>query len=112
VSADEYVNQIVNKYTVATGENSTAYITAMEFKSLAEQWADKCLRSVTVSGSYAKLTAVSSTLAGGSDIDLFIFLTSTTQQTMKELYEMLYQFLGEKKFDVKRQSVSLGIPSS
>ena len=72
----------------------------MAFKSLAEQWAANCLRSVAVSGSFAKLTAVSSSLAGGSDIDLFISLTSNCNGTMKELYERLYgssseEFTGE-----------------
>jgi hypothetical protein len=109
VSADDYVNQIVDKYAVDTSQNSVVYKTAMTFKTVAEQWADQCLRSVSVSGSFAKLTAVSSSLAGGSDIDLFISLTSTTKQTMKELYEMLYQYLTDKKFTVKRQNVSLGI---
>jgi hypothetical protein len=78
LTPDEYVNKIVDKYAVPTGPQSTAYTTAMTFKTLAEQWAGKYLRSVTVSGSYAKLTGVSSSLAGGSDIDLFISLTSTT----------------------------------
>lgn len=109
---DEYVNTIVQKYAVATGPKSTAEITAMAFKALAEQWAAKVLRSVTVSGSYAKGTAVSSALAGGSDIDLFISVDSTTKETMKELYEMLYTFLTDKGWTVKRQNVSLGITAS
>ena len=109
VTPDEYVNQIVQKYAVATGPQSTAESTATAFKTLAEQWGASCLRSVTVSGSYAKLTAVSGALPGGTDIDLFISLTSNTQQTMKELYEMLYKFLTDKGWAVKRQNVSLGI---
>lgn len=108
-TADQYVARIVQKYAVATGPQSTAEITANGFRSLAEQWAAKCLRSVTVSGSYAKGTAVSSSIAGGSDIDLFISLTSTTNGTMKELYEMFYKWLTDKNWTVKRQNVSLGI---
>jgi len=109
VTPDEYVNQILTKYQMDTGTQSVAYTTAMTFKSLAEEWAAKCCRSVAVSGSYAKLTAVSSSLAGGSDIDLFISLASTTDGTMKELYEMLFKFLTAKGWTVKRQNVSLGI---
>lgn len=109
MSADEYVNSIVDKYAVNTGENSQVRKTALAFKGLAEEWASGCLRSVGVSGSFAKLTAVSSSLAGGSDIDLFISLTSGCQGTMKDLYEGLHSFLVAKKFTVKRQNVSLGI---
>jgi hypothetical protein len=64
LTPDEYVDQMLTKYQVATGTNSTSYVTAMAFKSTAEQWAGNCLRSVAVSGSFAKLTAVSSKLAG------------------------------------------------
>jgi hypothetical protein len=112
VTPDEYVNQILAKYQVDTGTNSTPYVTAMAFKSTAEQWAGNCLRSVAVSGSFAKLTAVSSKLAGGSDIDLFVSLTSNCNGTMKELYENLYDYLTAKKWQVKRQNVSLGITVS
>jgi predicted nucleotidyltransferase len=109
VTPDEYVNKILVKYQVDTGPQSTAYIAAMAFKGVAEKWAGDCLRSVSVSGSYAKLTAVSSSLVGGSDIDLFISLGSNCNGTMKELYEKLYDYLRAKKWEVKRQNVSLGI---
>lgn len=106
---DEYVHKTVDKYQVQAGENSVAYTTAMAFKSVAEAWAGACLRSVSVSGSYAKLTAVSSSLAGGSDIDLFVSLISNCDGTMKELYEKFYDYLTAKNWQVKRQNVSLGI---
>ena len=109
VTPDEYVNRIVDKYQVDTGDHSPIRQTAMAFKGLGEEWASGCLRSVGISGSFAKLTAVSSSLAGGSDIDLFISLTSNCNGTMKELYESLYAFLTGKNFTVKRQNVSLGI---
>ena len=109
MSADEYVDHIVAKYQVDTRENSQVYQTAMAFKTLGEGWAGQCLRFVTPSGSFAKLTAVSSVLAGGSDIDLFISLAPNCKGTMKELYEGLYGFLVGKGFQVKRQNVSLGI---
>lgn len=109
MSAEEYVNHIVDKYQVDTRDNSQVYKTAIAFMGLAQEWAAGCHRSVVVSGSFAKLTAVSSVLAGGSDIDLFISLTSNCNGTMKDLYESLYAFLAAKKFTVKRQNVSLGI---
>ena len=109
MTPDEYVNQILTKYQVNTGTSSTPYVTAMAFKSASEQWAGSCLRSVAVSGSFAKLTAVSSKLAGGSDIDLFVSLTSNCTGTMKELYEKFYDYLTAKSLQVKRQNLSLGI---
>jgi hypothetical protein len=64
VSADEYVNSIVAKYQVQVGENSTAYVTAMAFKSLAERWAGPRLRSVSVSGSYLAKSLTCSCVCG------------------------------------------------
>jgi hypothetical protein len=94
---------------VDTGDHSPIRQEAMVFKGLGEEWASGCLRSVGISGSFAKLTAVSSSLAGGSDIDLFISLTANCNGTMKDLYESLYAFIAGKNFTVKRQNVSLGI---
>lgn len=109
MSADAYVNQVVDKYAVDTGPHSPLRKTAMAFMGVGEEWAAGCKRSVGISGSFARLTAVSSSLAGGSDVDLFISLTSNYNGTMKELYESLYAFLVGKKFTAKRQNVWLGI---
>lgn len=104
VTPDAYVNQIVKKYAVDTGPQSAAYATAMAFKTVAEQWADKCLRSVTVSGSYAKLTVVSSSLAGRTDIDLFISLTSTTKQTFRPIFSALRGLVNRRR---RRANISV-----
>ena len=109
MSADEYLKQVVAKYTVDTSEYSNVRRTALALKSCGEAWAGGCLRSVTISGSFAKLTAVSSLLGGGSDIDLFISLTSNCKGTMRELYDGLYAYLVDKKFTATRQNVSVGV---
>lgn len=111
MTPDEYVHLVLQKYSVAAGPQSPVVSTAMFFKVLAEQWAGNALRSVSVAGSFAKGTAVSSSLVGGSDVDLFISLKAENTNTMNELYEMLFRWATEKGWTPKRQNVSIGITS-
>lgn len=98
----EYVNGVLNKYAVDKN-------TAIEYHSFLvpyiTEWANGSLVDVKVSGSSAKGTAVSS----GTDVDLFISLTSTTANTLNEIYESLFSYMTEKGFTARRQNVSIGI---
>lgn len=102
MSGLEYVNGILRKYAVdpktATHYHSflLPYIT---------EWANGYLVDVKVSGSSAKGTAVSS----GTDVDLFISLTSTASNNLKEIYESLFSYMSGKGFTTRRQNVSIGI---
>jgi hypothetical protein len=102
MSGLEYVNGVLKKYAVdpkiATHYHSflLPYIT---------EWANGYLVDVKVSGSSAKGTAVSS----GTDVDLFISMTSTTNNTLNEIYESLFFYMSGKGFTARRQNVSIGI---
>jgi len=109
MTPDEYVYTVIQKYAVATGPQSPVVSAATSVKTLAEEWAANALRSVSVSGSFAKGTAVSSSLAGGSDVDLFISLKAENTEIMKDLYEKLFHWLAEKGWAPKRQNVSIGL---
>jgi hypothetical protein len=57
------------------------------------------------SGSFAKGTANRS----GTDIDLFISLSETTTQTLKEIYDSLFAKMQGKGYSPTRQNVSINI---
>ncbi|WP_200894540.1 nucleotidyltransferase domain-containing protein [Sphingomonas sp. SRS2] len=67
------------------------------------QWANRFLRSVTPSGSFAKGTANKS----GTDIDLFISLSEDTPETLKAIYDLLFKAVSEAGYRPKRQNVSI-----
>ena len=69
------------------------------------EWANRFLVEVHPSGSFIKGTANIS----GTDIDLFISLSETTAETLKEVYDSLCVKLREKGYTPRRQNVSIGI---
>jgi hypothetical protein len=62
-------------------------------------------RGVSPSGSFAKGTANDS----GTDIDLFISLSDSTPNTLKEIYDSLFKALSDNGYSPKRQNVSINI---
>jgi hypothetical protein len=102
MSGLEYVNSVLKRYEVDPK-------IAIQYRSILlphiTEWANGYLVDVKVSGSSAKGTAVSS----GTDVDLFISLTSTDNDNLKEIYESLFFYMSEKGFTARRQNVSIGI---
>lgn len=97
-----YVNQVLAKYAV----NSQLASQYHEFFSpYIKEWANDYLVELKISGSSKKGTAV----ANGTDVDLFISLTSTIQNSLKEIYESLFAYMQGKGFTVRKQNVSIGI---
>ena len=68
-------------------------------------WANGHQIEVKPSGSVAKGTAVS----GCSDVDILISVSSTASETLKQVYEKLFNRLTVDGFAPRRQNVSLGI---
>ena len=98
----EYVNGVLKKYAVDPNKAVQYYTFLLPYIT---EWANEYLVDVKISGSSAKGTAVSS----GTDVDLFISLTSTTNNTLNEIYESLFSYMNGKRFTVRRQNVSIGI---
>lgn len=98
----EYVNGVLKKYAVDPKKAARYH---SFFLPYITEWANGHLVDVKISGSSAKGTAVSS----GADVDLFISLTSTTYNTLNEIYESLFSYMNGKGFSVRRQNVSIGI---
>lgn len=108
MTPDEYVLSLVSNYSVSTGSGSAAFQAAQKLYPTIKGWAGKYLLSATFSGSYAKST----TIKGGTDVDIFISLDSQTPGTLKEIYENLYSYLDDKHLSPRRQNVSIGLSYS
>ena len=105
MTGDEYLQQIISKHTLLIGRNSLTCKAAYKIWPVVEDWSNNCLTNITFSGSYAKGTAVK----GGTDVDLFISLKSTVTNTLKDLYNSLYNKLDNDGYHPRRQNVSIGI---
>jgi len=102
---DAYLQQILNREAVDRGILSPVRGVQGTVEPLIRDWANSFLVSISPSGSFAKGTGNRS----GTDIDLFISLSSETRETLKEVYESLYKRLQEAGYSPRRQNVSIKI---
>lgn len=71
--------------------------------AIREKFKDK-VKTVKYSGSIAKHTAINSS----KDLDLAIHFKKEAFNTLKEMYDSVYEFLDEK-YNVRKQKVSIGL---
>src|ERR1700730_5652155 len=104
MSADIYLQTLLTRESVnvATGILSPAWTVQATIHPVISEWAGNQLLGVSPSGSFAKGTANRS----GTDVDLFISLSETTTQTLKEIYAKLFQRMNERGYNPERQNVS------
>ncbi len=106
MTGDAYVRSIIGRYRVSVGVGSLAYRSAIMLFPIIRRWANKYLRKISFSGSYAKGTAIS----GRTDVDIFVSLKSTTQESLQEVFDSLYQcMLDAKYYSARKQNVSIHI---
>ncbi len=103
--SDQYLRQILALYAIDTGPFSAARQVQAQLAPIVNQWGGQFVLSMDPSGSFAKGTAVRT----GTDIDLFISLSSNTPDTLKQIYNSLLTALVQAGYQPKRQNVSLNI---
>lgn len=105
MTPDDYLSSILRRISAQTGLLGPGNQVLNGLTPTIRGWATTQLIEVKLSGSYAKGTCI----LGGTDVDLFISLSSTTLQTLKEIYDSLAAYFSEKGYKVRRQNVSIGI---
>lgn len=106
MTADEYIQSIVKKYRITeTIDSAMWFFVINPLEEIIKRWAGEFLSDITISGSRAKGTAI--TLS--SDLDLFISLKSSTNNTLKEIYYSLYEEVTNRKIEARKQNVSIGV---
>lgn len=68
-------------------------------------WANGHLLGIHPSGSVAKGTAIQ----GSSDVDILVSVSDTAVETLKQVYEKLFNRLSADGYSPRRQNVSLGV---
>lgn len=107
MTADDYLRGILARERVGNTLLTGSPVPQVErvVLPIIQAWAGKYLVSVEPSGSIAKGTAVRS----GTDVDLFISLSSTTADTLKAVHQTLAAALRGVGYVPRLQNVSLGI---
>lgn len=104
-AADAYLANILTREAVDTSQFSPVRHVASTLAPIIQSWAGSQLLSVTPSGSFAKGTANKS----ATDIDLFISMSDTTTNTLKEIYDTLTDAVRSAGYAPRTQNVSIRI---
>jgi len=105
MAADQYLYGILAREAVDTGPLSPVRGVQRVINPIIQGWAGNRLLSVDPSGSFMKGTANKS----GTDIDLFISLSEETTETLKDIYDKLFNTMKDKGYAPKEQNVSINI---
>ena len=123
MTSNEYLNEVIKKYDINHTYNSTEEQAFNSLKQVVTDWfnsqntttnsafslymySNRATVEVQKSGSRAKGTAIK----GSSDMDMFLSITDRqNEDTLKNYYNDIYDFLKQKGFSVRKQNVSLGV---
>lgn len=104
-SADQYAASIVDKYRVVADTTSDSHQAADEVLPLIKEWGKQYLLGMTLSGAYAKNTAISLS----SDVDVLIALKPVPGQEMKNIFWGLFEYLSDKGVRPHTRNVSIQV---
>ncbi|CAH1385483.1 hypothetical protein [Candidatus Nitrotoga sp. M5] len=99
--ADNYIRAVLAKYAVNVAGAKAA---GNFLYPIIQRWAGNFLVCAEFSGSLSKGTAVTIS----TDADIFISLSSSTPDTLENIYNTLCNAVASAGYPVKRQNVSLG----
>jgi len=106
-TVDQYASSIVEKYRVIPDTTSTSHIAADEVLPVLKQWGKQYLQGLTLSGAYAKNTAI--TLS--SHVDILIALSPVPGMEMKSVFWSLYEYLSDRNLHPHTRDVSIRLQS-
>jgi len=103
ITTEQYAASIVEKYRVIPDTNSAAHRAADEVIPVVKQWGKEHVLGITLSGAYAKNTAI--TLS--SHVDLLIGLSPVPGMEMKGIFWSLFEYLSDRELHPHTHEVSI-----
>ena len=100
-----YLQNILARQAVNTSSTSPVLGVQAVLMPLLNQWGGNVLRKVHPSGSFAKGTANLS----GTDIDLFISISSSVTDSLKHIYTTLFNKMSQNGLNPKQQNVYINV---
>ena len=102
---EQYLASVVEKYRVQVDTGSPAHCAADKILPLLKNWGKQYLLGLTLSGAYAKNTAVSLS----SHVDVLISLTPVPGMEMKNIFWNLFEYLTEQNLRPRTREVSVQV---
>lgn len=104
-TVDQYASTVVEKYHITADTGSPSHQAADELVPLLKQWGKQYLLGMTLSGAYAKNTAIHLS----SDVDVLIAVTPVPNMDMKRIFWSLFEFLTDQDLRPHTKSVSIQV---
>jgi hypothetical protein len=106
-TVEQYAASIVEKYHVDADTGSPSHHAADEVIPLVKEWGKQYLAGISLSGAYAKNTAVSLS----SDVDLLVTLKPVPNMEMKQVFWNLFEFFTDHDCKPHTRNVSIQLKS-
>jgi hypothetical protein len=103
LTVDQYAASIVEKYRVVPGTSSASHHAVDEVIPLLKLWGKEHLPGLTLSGAYAKNTAI--TLS--SHVDILVALSPVPGMEMKTIFWNLFKYLSDQDLHPGTRDVSI-----
>ena len=103
LTTEQYAASIVEKYRVVPDTGSASHRAADKVIPVLKQWGKEYLLGITLSGAYAKNTAISLS----SHVDILIALNLVPNMEMKGIYWGLLEYLTEHDLRPHTRNVSI-----
>ena len=108
LTVDQYAASIVEKYRVIPDTTSASHRAADEVIPILKQWGQQHVLGLTLSGAYAKSTAI--TLC--SDVDILMALSPVQGMEMKTIFWNLFKYLSDQDLHPHTRNVCIRLRSS
>jgi hypothetical protein len=107
LTTEQYAASIVEKYRIVPDTGSASHRAADKVIPVLKQWGKEYLLGITLSGAYAKNTAISLS----SHVDILIALNPVPNMEMKGIYWGLVEYLTEHDLRPHTRNVSIQLQS-
>jgi len=104
-ATDQYIASIVEKYQVDAELGSAAHRAADELIPIIKRWGKQHLAGITLSGAYAKNTAV----GVSSDVDVLVTLNPIPGIEINNLFWRLFEYLLQENLQPRARTVSIQV---
>jgi hypothetical protein len=105
LTQDQYAASVVEKYRVVLEDGSASHRVADEIVPLIKQWGQDSVRGITISGAYAKNTAI--TLS--SHVDVLVLLNPIPGLEIKSAFWRLFEFVTDQNLQASTCDVSVRV---
>jgi hypothetical protein len=107
LTVNQYAASVVGKYQISPGVGSPSHRAADAVIPMLKRWGGERLLGITLSGAYAKGTAISLS----SHVDILLSLELAAEMEVRNVFWQLFEYLADQNLQPHTRNVSLQVES-